>query len=142
MIGKVMRPFRAPREARKRSKGISVTCQADVATQEATPDLLQASSQEETALGTVRKPWQEKTWVVQETQHPEEEPNTVGDEGDEGAECVQGSLTIAASTQAQGTQSVVSSPSLSEFDDFLEAMEARRAEIPKIKPANINSQNS
>ena len=50
-----MRPFRAPREARKISKGTSVTCQADVATQEATPDLLQASSQEETALETVRK---------------------------------------------------------------------------------------
>jgi hypothetical protein len=90
MKGNVMRPFRAPREARKRSKGISVTCQADVATQEATPDLLQASSQEETALGTVRKPWQKKTWVIKEIQHPEEkEPNTVGDEGDEGAECVQ-----------------------------------------------------
>jgi hypothetical protein len=78
-----MRPFRAPREVRKISKGTSVTCQA-----EATPDLLQASSQEETALGTVRKPWKEKTWVIKETQPPEEEPNSLGDKGDEGADCV------------------------------------------------------
>jgi hypothetical protein len=174
-----MRPFRAPREARKIYKGASVTCEAEVATQEATPDLFQASSQEETALGTVWKPWIEKTWVIKEKQHPEEEAKEkesvyvrldsiteTGDEHearmdreqlasprngcnltlarvnalvDEGVECVRGSLTLAASTQLQGSQSVVPSPNLSEFEGFLGAMEAIRKEIPKKRPSNMSN---
>ncbi len=52
---------------------------------------------------------------------------------------MRGSLTIAASTQAQGTQSVIPFPSLSEFEDFLGAMEAIRTEVPKKRPANISN---
>ncbi len=118
-----MRPFRAPREARKISKGTSVTCEAEVATQEATPDLLQASSQDETALGTVWKPWREKTWVIKETQHPEEEP----------------ALTLSASPQVQGTHSVAPSPSLSEFEGLLGALEAIRKEVPIKRRADMSN---
>ena len=134
-----MRPFRAPREARKISKGTSVTCQANVATQEATPDLLQASSQEETALETVRKTLKGKTVVIKETQHPEEERDSLGDDGDKGEECVREFLITAESTQAQGTHSVVSSPNLSEFEVFLEAMETNKTKLPNKRPANVSN---
>ncbi len=95
-----------------------------MATPEPTPDLLEENSQEATALGTVCKPWTEKSWVIiKETQEPEEEYL--------GAHSVRGALPASTSPSCSMPASEVASPAVSEFERYLQTREAQR-----LKPKN------
>ncbi len=116
-----MRPFRAPREARKRSEETWVVIKE---TQEPEVEALQDKVVYE-RLDSITE-----TGDANEAGVDREELAMGNALGDEGADCVQESLTKSASS---------ASPSLSEFETYLGGIEALRAQVQKDRPTNAST---